>query len=83
MSATWSFLGARADGWYPEDEENWGKAVDILVENIEAGPYYSKLPSGNIALRMVANRYKAKIKRLLILHLSTEQQSKEKSVPNK
>ncbi|TGO45978.1 hypothetical protein BCON_0352g00040 [Botryotinia convoluta] len=55
MSATWSFLGARADGWDPEDEENWDKAVDILVEDIEAGPYYSKLPSGNIALRMVAN----------------------------
>lgn len=55
MSATRSFLGARANGWYPEDEENWDKAVGILVEDIEAGPYYSKFPSGNIALRMVAN----------------------------
>ncbi|TEY85741.1 hypothetical protein BOTCAL_0013g00490 [Botryotinia calthae] len=55
MSATWSFLGARSDGWDPEDEENWDKAVDILIKDIEAGPYYSKLPSGNIALRMVAN----------------------------
>jgi SAM-dependent methyltransferase len=55
MSATWSFLGARTDGWYPEDEENWDKAVDILVNDIKAGPFYSKLPSGNISLRMVAN----------------------------
>ncbi|TGO72997.1 hypothetical protein BELL_0400g00040 [Botrytis elliptica] len=54
MSATWSFLGARADGWDPEDEENWDKAVDILVGDIEAGPYYFKLPLGNIGLRMVA-----------------------------
>ncbi|KAF7920228.1 uncharacterized protein EAE97_011569 [Botrytis byssoidea] len=55
MSATWSFLGAQDDGWYPEDEENWDKAVDILVENVEAGKYYLKLRWGNIALRMVVN----------------------------
>jgi hypothetical protein len=48
-------FGARADGWYLEDEEDWDKAVDILVNDIEARPCYSKLPSGNISLRMVAN----------------------------
>jgi len=55
MTATWSFLGSRADGWHKSDEENWDKAVDVLVKEIEAGPYYHKTPSGDVALRMVAN----------------------------
>ncbi|KAF7894708.1 uncharacterized protein EAF01_010158 [Botrytis porri] len=33
MSATWSFLGARDDGWDPEDEEEkLDRAVYVLVE---------------------------------------------------
>lgn len=55
MTATWSFLGSREDGWHKSDEENWDKAVDVLVKEIEAGPYETKTQSGDVKLRMVAN----------------------------
>lgn len=55
MAATWSYLGKREDGWYESDGENWDKVVDMLVKEVEAGPYYCKGSGETVGLIRVAN----------------------------
>lgn len=55
IAKAWSGLGARADGWWKEDEEKWDEFVDIAVRELETGPNYKKLEGGDVKLRFRAN----------------------------
>jgi len=55
VTILWSFLGSREDGWYQSDEDNWDKVIDMVVEDIKSGPYYSTSESGEVLLRFEAN----------------------------
>ena len=52
----WSFIGGTSEvGWLKSDEENWDRAVDIVVEELKKTVGFEPVEGGKARLRFVAN----------------------------
>ncbi|KAF2729060.1 S-adenosyl-L-methionine-dependent methyltransferase [Polyplosphaeria fusca] len=55
VTAAWSLLGQTGRGWLEEDEGNWEKAVEVMLQTVEEWEGYEKLADGSVKLSMVAD----------------------------
>jgi ubiquinone/menaquinone biosynthesis C-methylase UbiE len=55
LIAAWSLLGQPAQGWAQQDEDNWDKAIAVMMQTVEAWEGYETLAGGAVKLSMVAD----------------------------
>lgn len=54
-SAVWSFLGCPETGWSQDDEDNWDKVIDIMIDWLKKYEGYKELDNGLITFTMPAH----------------------------
>ncbi|CZR63210.1 uncharacterized protein PAC_13107 [Phialocephala subalpina] len=55
-SMLWSFIGGTGEsGWLESDEQNWDRALGVVVEELKKGEGFEELDGGGLRLRFVAH----------------------------
>lgn len=56
VTILWSYIGAPVTGWTPADEENWDRAISMIVNQLDQSSTYEKHVDGKGGrLKMVAH----------------------------
>jgi hypothetical protein len=52
----WSFVGGTTPGgWLESDEENWDKAIEVIIRDLKETDGYREVGGGRIELKFIAN----------------------------
>lgn len=51
----WSYLGPPLTGWLESDEENWDRALDVVIKSFGEIDGFQRLESGELRIELTAN----------------------------